>query len=302
LQAFVIICAIYLWCKHRDELDFEVIPEKMPQEESVLDERTVYETVEGENDGPTAVADAFSVGENGTVIGDILGNDTDVDGDDLMITSANGAPINTPFTVTSAGGREGTAIVAADGVPNIIFNTDSNFDDMSAGDTDTVEITYEISDGNGGTSSETVTITVNGENDDPVAVGEYFSVSEDGSIIYDLLLNDTDVEGDSLTLMDVEGNGTGVPFTVMSAYGREAMVIFEEDSSPNIVFAPTDSFDDLGEGTYDIVELDYTVSDGNGGTDVATAVIYITGEEQIEANGGTYFTGPLPTGIDIIEF
>ncbi|MBA3541385.1 MAG: tandem-95 repeat protein, partial [Deltaproteobacteria bacterium] len=99
------------------------------------------------NDLPVATADALTTSEDvaGTV--DLLANDTDVDADTLVVTATS-----TPAhgTVTRAAGVATYTPVA----------------NYSGADT----FTYTVSDGQGGTASGTVMVTVTGVNDLPVAV------------------------------------------------------------------------------------------------------------------------------------
>ncbi|MGE2693024.1 Ig-like domain-containing protein, partial [Mycolicibacterium pulveris] len=61
--------------------------------------------------------------------------------------------------------------------------------------------TYAASDGNGGTATATVYVTVNPVNDAPVAVDDAVTVGEDsGATVVDVLGNDTDVDGDELSV------------------------------------------------------------------------------------------------------
>jgi hypothetical protein len=71
-----------------------------------------------------------------------------------------------------------------------------------------------------------------------------------------LLANDTDVDGDTLTITEV--NATDATHGTVSL-----------DSDGNVVFTPEDNYN--GEASFT-----YTVSDGNGGTDTATVTLNVT--------------------------
>ncbi|TDJ42625.1 MAG: tandem-95 repeat protein, partial [Gammaproteobacteria bacterium] len=106
---------------------------------------TVTFTVTPINDDPVALDDLASTDEDTSVPIDVLSNDSDVDLDTLSI-SAVGTPSN------------GTAAINGlniDYMPALNFNGTDSF-------------TYEVDDGNGGTASATVTVTVDPINDDPV--------------------------------------------------------------------------------------------------------------------------------------
>ena len=71
---------------------------------------------------------------------------------------------------------------------------------------------YDISDGNGGTDSASVTVTVTCTNDAPVAVNDTASATEDAPATIDpadLLTNDTDVDGDTLVVTAVSNASNG---------------------------------------------------------------------------------------------
>ena len=61
------------------------------------------------------------------------------------------------------------------------------------------EFTYEVSDGNGGTATAKVSITVEPLNDAQGAADDEATTPEDTPVTIDVLANDTDVDGDSLT-------------------------------------------------------------------------------------------------------
>lgn len=117
-----------------------------------------------ENDAPDAVDDAFTIGEGSLLTDDVLGNDSDVDTSDVIeILSANGEDAGVAFNVTSAGGRTGAAIMAPSGDVNLAFDQLQQFSDLALSETDTVSISYTITDGNGATDSANITITVIGD-------------------------------------------------------------------------------------------------------------------------------------------
>ena len=118
---------------------------------------TVSLTVLPVNDAPVAVNDAATVVEDGAVSVAVLANDSDVDGDALSVTSV-GAPAH------------GTAVLQSDGT--VLYTPVANY---NGGDS----FVYSISDGNGGTDSAFVALTVTPVNDPPVATDSSALVAED---------------------------------------------------------------------------------------------------------------------------
>ncbi len=169
-----------------------------------VDTGTVNVTVTHVNQAPTAVTDAKTVLENAasTAI-DVLANDTDPDGDSLIVTLASNPP-------------HGTATVDGGGT-GVHYTPDLNYSGPDS-------FTYNISDGNGGVDTGTVNVTVTHVNQAPTAVTDAKTVLENAaSTAIDVLANDTDPDGDSLIVTlasnpphgtaTVDGGGTGVHYT-----------------------------------------------------------------------------------------
>ena len=199
------------------------------------DTATVILTVGNANDAPVATDDAASTDEDMPLvlnISDLLSNDIDSDGDSLSIDS---------FTQPTYG----TVIDNGNGTFTYTPNANYNGPDSFA---------YTVIDGNGGSSTATVNLTVNPVNDDPVATDDTATTTEDTPITIaasDLLANDTDIDGDTLTLEVVSNavNGT-----------------VNLDSNDDVLFTPDANFN----GT---ASFDYSILDSNGGTDTATVFI-----------------------------
>lgn len=135
------------------------------------------------------------------------------------------------------------------------------FNDLDVAGTWTLEIVDDtISDGNGGTDTAIVTLTVDPVADPPDAVDDTESTTVETAVTIDVLANDSDPDGDSLSVTGVTdpGNGTAV-------LNADDTITYTPDSA----FVGTDSFT-------------YTISDGNEGTDTATVTIDVS-----EAVSGT---------------
>ena len=198
-----------------------------------------------------------------------------------MINHVTGIAI---FDITSAGGRTGNMFIAQSGALDMAFDQVGAFDDLAEGETDTVSFTYTITDGNGETDTATATITVDGQNDDPAANDDNFTVQEGVLLGQSLMGNDTDVDStDGLTIVSADGNIVDpisgiVVFDVISEGGRTGNMFIAASGGLDMAFDQDGGFDDMAEGETDIVSFSYTVSDGNGGTDTATATITVLGD------------------------
>ena len=152
------------------------------------DTATVAITVNPQNDAVIARNDTASVDEDSAVTIGVLANDSDFEGDTLSVLSA------------SAG--NGSVSIRPDG--SLDYTPNSNFNG-----TDTV--TYTISDGNGSTDTATVAVTVNPVNDGPTALDDTASVDEDSSVTIGVLTNDSDLDGDALSVTAATAGNGSVP-------------------------------------------------------------------------------------------
>ena len=204
------------------------------------------------NDGPVAENDTGAATEDGGAVEiDVLANDSDVDGDSLTVTSA-----------TLPEGAEGAVTINEDGT--ISFDPGEGYQTLAEGETQDVEITYTIDDGQGGTSEATVTVTVTGSNDGPVAQAGAIDAVEDGGAVSGQL-SASDVDGDDLTYALVDGPAEG-------------SVTVNADGSYS--FEPGEGFQDLGVDETRDVTFTYSVDDGNGGTAQETVTVTITGSND----------------------
>jgi VCBS repeat-containing protein len=112
---------------------------------------TVTHPTPGPNDPPTALADTATTNEDTAVVIDVLANDTDPDGDPLSVTA---------FDALSA--NDATISVAPDGSITYDPTGSQALQDLPLGQSLIDTFSYTIGDGNGGSSSATVIVTVNG--------------------------------------------------------------------------------------------------------------------------------------------
>ncbi|MDP1609463.1 MAG: Ig-like domain-containing protein [Sulfuritalea sp.] len=185
---------------------------------------TVSLTVTPVNDAPVTVADAASVGEDGTLAasGNLLANDSDADApQEVPLGDAA-----TVLTVAAPGeyvGAYGTLTLAQDGSYSYTLANDSSVvQALRAGEVVTDVFAYAASDGLTSTPAQ-LTVTITGQNDAPVTAADAANVQEDGTLAAsgNLLANDSDVDapqevplGDTDTILTVSAPGDYV-----GAYG-----------------------------------------------------------------------------------
>ncbi len=120
---------------------------------------TVTVTVTGVNDNPVAADDTATTDEEVAVAGlALLANDTDVDGGPLTIFALNGQAVLSGDTVVLGSG----ALVRLDADGTVTYDPNGQFADLAFGATATDLFAYSVADGNGGSASAQVTVTISG--------------------------------------------------------------------------------------------------------------------------------------------
>lgn len=207
------------------------------------DSATVTVTVSNVNDAPVAAGDTGSTDEDSALVvgasDGLLANDSDVDGDSLTAALEDGP-------------SHGTVVLDADGSYSYTpaadyYGTDS--------------FTYRANDGAVSSGVATVTLTVAPVNDAPVADDESLTVAEDSQGSVDVLLGDTDVEGDALALTAVTEGEHG---TVVD--NGDGTVTYTPDAD----YAGADSF------TYTVCDDHATTPTSSAGCDTAMVEVTVT--------------------------
>ena len=129
---------------------------------------------------------------------------------DTSPNSATGKPVKTTYSVTING----------------LDNGDHTF-----------AVSFLLADGNGGSNSDTFTINYTPPNQAPVAVDDEVTTSEDTPVTFNVLTNDSDADGDSLMMsqVDLASAHGSVPLESVFATGDVTWV-------PDADFSGTDSF------------------------------------------------------------
>ncbi|MEM6314804.1 MAG: tandem-95 repeat protein, partial [Planctomycetota bacterium] len=186
------------------------------------------------NTPPTAVDDAISVAEDGSVTFQPGDNDLDPDAGTTIVASALvGQPSN------------GAAVLNPDGT--VTYTPDANVNG-----TDSFDVT--VTDGDGGFDTATVNVTIDPVDDDPIANDDTATTAEATPVIINLLANDEELDGETLTIIDLEDPANG---TVID--NGNGTVTY----TPDVGFSGDEAFD-------------YTISDGDGPTSTATVQVNVT--------------------------
>ncbi|MEW6256474.1 MAG: Ig-like domain-containing protein [Pseudomonadota bacterium] len=150
------------------------------------------------NDVPVAATDTFTAPEDSTVTLLPLANDSDPEGTLLTISAIDGSAIATGQTVAVT---NGSVTLNANGT--LTFTPTTNYNGA-------ISFTYTVSDGTL-TASAAVSGTIAAVNDAPVAANDSVTTDEDTPLTFAPLSNDSDPDGDTLSITAIIGpNGTSV--------------------------------------------------------------------------------------------
>jgi VCBS repeat-containing protein len=214
---------------------------------------TVTIVISGLNSNPTGIDDTATTDQDTPIDIDVAANDVDPDGDALVIHT-----INDFVTIGAVGPfTAGT----------ITYDPDGQFNSLADGESGSDTFSYIVRDNNGGFTSASVTVTINGTNDDPVAVDDDISsgAATDNAtpVSIDVIANDIDVDnGDQLTLIAV--NGTGTAGTVVVDSGQ-------------VTYDPNGQFNGLTVGQTATDTFTYVVQDSSGAVSTGTVTVTVAG-------------------------
>ena len=140
--------------------------------------------------------------------------------------------------------------------------SEAALDSLRSGESATETFNYRVVSGGLGDTA-TVTITLVGTNEAPTAAADASVAVEDSPVRIDVLANDKDPDGDSLTIVSIDESDLRGSVTI-TADGKE--LVYQ---------AP----DDLPEGRTEQDTFRYEVSDGQF-TDFATVTVEVTGRND----------------------
>jgi VCBS repeat-containing protein len=180
---------------------------------------------------------------------------------DVFITAVDGDAGLVGQEVDGSNGGE--FILQSDG--SYTFSADGDFDHLGAGESATTSVTYTVTD-DGGSSTTTLSVTVEGENDGPVAAADTVAATEDQSVTFDVRSNDSDVDGDTLTVTHIDGQAISAGASVALIAGGTLTL----NANGTLTYTPVAN----ASGPVDFA---YTVADGNGGVASASTTINVAG-------------------------
>lgn len=181
----------------------------------------------------------------------------------LTVTEEGSGTVN---LLEDAWDYEGDALHVVDGSAEFNFSAAGSYDFLAVGESASESVAFSVTDGENAVS-RTLTVSITGVNDTPVAGNDSaVTVEDDAPIAGNVLANDADVDSsDTLAVTGING----VLGTVTLTSG--AMVTIASDG--NYSYDQAGAFDSLNDGESAIDSFTYSITDGNGGTADATVEI-----------------------------
>ena len=222
------------------------------------DSKSVTVMVDEVNVVPIANSQSVTTNEDAPVAITLSGTDTDIPIQVLTFSLVN-SPTNGVLSGTT---------------PSLTYTPNTNFNGFDS-------FTFTISDGIATSNIATVIITITAVNDAPVAVNDFYTTNEDTPITIDVLLNDTDVDNNALTVFSID---------TISSQGGSII-----NNGVNVAYTPPANFNGIDTFTY-------IASDGTTQSNSATVTVTVTPvNDAPEANVDTATTSQdTPVTIDVL--
>ena len=235
-----------------DSFEYTVIDEY-----GASDNATVSIFVNGFNDRPIAQDDFNTTDEDTLVTGNVLDNDSDLDHDSTLVVQ-----------VENKLSTQGAAVkIQSDGSYTYDPRNSETLQSLSADETITDTFTYIVLDDHGDNSVATVTITVQGLNDAPIAEDDANSTNEDQVLTSSVFGRVSDIDNDHTLTIQAEN--------LTSSYG--ASVVIQSDGTYTYDPRNSSALQSLKQNESVTDSFNYTVVDENGASDNATVNIFVSG-------------------------
>jgi len=296
--------------------------------DGAISERTFDVTVDAVNDGPIAIDDGnaserLSLGDanNG-----VVGQDGATGTGFIMLSSEN---VHDRFSDNPVHGGNADNLIAVKNIDGAWFyDTNSTYIEFTPqeGDRLVAEVdfgndtanllsgntsNYQIDGIDAGYLDGDLAITANqwggtsnagefGISGNSINVSDRMLIDEDSTVTIDVLANDTDIDGDTLSIIEIQGQdvSAGQTVNVTSTDGNNTLLGTATVVGSKVEFTPSETLQEMNDGENQDVSFNYTVSDEKGGTDIGNTTINVTG---ITDNYAPIATDDGNTGIVINE-
>ncbi|MGI9360094.1 MAG: Ig-like domain-containing protein, partial [Parasphingorhabdus sp.] len=260
----------------------------------------------GDGDGgrarpPVASDDAATTDEDTPVSGNVLGNDSDPDGDALTVTSFTVAGDPTVYTAGTSAAIAGVGTLSLGSDGGYTFTPVANYNGLVP------TVTYTISDGEGGSDTADLVITV-----DPVtdlrAADDSNTTDEDTPVTGTVVTNDSTTSGGDLTyaktsdptngtvVVNSDGTYTYTPNANYNGPDSFTYTVTDPDSGESLTQSVTITVNPINDAPEPVgVITDQASEDAQ---DISTLDV-TTFFDDVEGDTLTYSASGLPEGLTI---
>jgi len=257
----------------------------------------------------SAAGDINNDGIDDLLVTAYLGDPNDAsNAGEAYVIYGSSAGFDASFELSSLNGANGFVLNGADAGDNLGFSAASAGDVNGDGIDDILVGAYGADPGETyvifgretltpTTDTATVTITINGVNDAPVAQDDAVSVSEDDTLGGNVFVDngsgiDSDIDlGNMFDVSEVNGSAANVGSQITLASGALLTV----NANGAFSYDPNGQFDTLAGGTSDTDSFTYMIADGGGEFDMAQATITINGVNDAPTLSG------VPSDVAVVE-
>lgn len=270
----------------------------LQDETGATDTGTISVSVEGRNDGPSAISDTLFISGRGGLDSEgylydfgyeqLLGNDTDPDGEILNVQEIGVVP--------TGEGSELGLYTTGFGTGDFGFTLSKAFyDSLADGESYQVEneFFYEVVDEQGVTSTASFDVIVTGINDQPIALDDSLIIHEDHRTIdisfLELMRNDSDPDNNALlNITDFDTSLLPAGVTLTADYGTQILTIS---------FGET--YQSLDDGESASFGFAYTLSDEHGAQIQGQVSVLVNGaNEEPDQSGSSLLDDFIIGGFD----
>jgi hypothetical protein len=237
------------------------------------DSQSIAVTVTNQNEAPSITSNGGGTTGAVTMAENVAG-----------VTTVTGADPDAAATLTYSiiGGVDAARFTINPATGALTFVTPADFENPADAGADNVyDVTVQVSDGLGGTDTQSLAITITNANDPPVITSNgggasaAVTVSENSTAITTVAATDADL---NTVTYSISGGADAGRFTINPTTGALSFV-----SAPDFE-APTDA------GANNVYDVIVQASDGTGGTDTQAIAVTVTNQNDtppaITSNGG----------------
>ncbi|MGE0286722.1 MAG: beta strand repeat-containing protein [Bradyrhizobium sp.] len=236
---------------------------------------TLSIAITGTNDSPTVAAALTDAADEGGAVftQDLLEGASDIDEGETSTLAVAGVTYSVNGGLASPTPPAG---ISVSGSTLTVDPVDPAFDHLAVGDTMTIVVAYDVTDGHGATVQQTETVTITGTNDIPTVAAALTDAADEGaaSFTQDLLEGASDLDDGETETLAV----TNVAYSVNGGTASPTAPAGILLTGSTLTVDPTNpAFNHLAAGVTMVIAVSYEVVDAQGATVPQTETITITG-------------------------